>query len=559
VTTMGNRRRQIDMKTRFTPRLLAAVIAAFTWATVAAVPDAAAQEVRIEDSAITLSSGSEGRAELWIRLADGAEHRVTFDDGAISVDGRDVGEYETDGRLAAEWRAVLRDHAGAEGSRLRDALLRLVETLQDWIGDERESETAETFADRLGNLLGLDRPEEEAEVAEAAAAGVVAGGRLAIAPGGVAFDELVGQLDALRGALRQLGGAAGLATDNLAMIVHDDFAIDAGETVAGNLALLDGTLVVSGHVGGDVLVLDGDLVLADGATVDGDILQVGGDVELRGDAAVIAGEIIADVAAISAEVVEVAEAVAPEAPEPSIRVERRSRSTRGPSGPFGRFARNLGMAAEELMGAVTTFIALGLLGLLLVYFARPRVEMVADTVRHEFARSFAMGLAAEVLFFPALLVLCVLVITLPIVPFFVLGTIIAMLAGYVAVAHGAGEMFAQRRYRYEWLERLRRSNSYYYVLSGLVLLLLPFAAAAVLWMLGGTAGFVRGLVAFVAAVGTWILATAGFGSVLLTRGGSRSIVVDWSDAHGGEYTAAPMGEPSPESGVTDDAPEPGDA
>jgi hypothetical protein len=141
-----------------------------------------------------------------------------------------------------------------------------------------------------------------------------------------------------------------------------------------------------------------------------------------------------------------------------------------------------------------------------------------------------MGIAAEVLFFPALLILCVLVITWPIVPFFVLGTGLAMLAGYLAVAHGAGEMFARRRYRYAWLERIRRSNSYYYILSGLVLLLLPFAATAILWVLGGTAGFVRGIVAFVAAIGTWILMTAGFGSVLLTRAGSRSIVVDWSES-----------------------------
>lgn len=527
------------MKNRFTPRLLAAGIAAFAGATAAATPEAAAQEVRIEDSAITLSSGAGGRAELRIRLADGAEHRVAFDDGAISVDGRTVGEYETGGRLAAEWRGLLREHAGADGSGLRDALLRLVETLQDWIGDEEESDAAENLADRLGSLLGLERA-DEAEASEAPSVGVIADGRLAIAPGGVAFDELVGQLDALRTALRQLGSAAGAATDNLAMIVHDDFAIDAGEIVAGNLALLGGTLIVSGSVDGDVLVLDGDLVLADGARVAGDILQVGGDVELRGDAAVIAGEIIADVAAITAEV---AGAVAPEAPEAVApdQFRTRSRSARRPSGPFGRFARNLGTAAEELMGALTTFVALGLLGLLLVYFARPRVEMVADTVRNEFARSFAMGLAAEVLFFPALLILCVLVITLPIVPFFVLGTIVAMLAGYVAVAHGAGEMFAQRRYRYEWLERLRRSNSYYYVLSGLVLLLLPFAAAAVLWVLGGTAGFVRGLVTFVAAVGTWILVTAGFGSVLLTRGGSRSVVVQWDTRE--EYAAEPVAEP----------------
>jgi hypothetical protein len=131
-----------------------------------------------------------------------------------------------------------------------------------------------------------------------------------------------------------------------------------------------------------------------------------------------------------------------------------------------------------------------------------------------------------VLFFPALLIMTVLVITIPVIPFFVIGTGLAMLCGYLAVAHGAGEMFAKRRYRYEWLERLRRSNSYYYVLSGLVLLLIPFALAAALWVFGGLLGFLRGMVVFVACVATWVLCTSGFGAVLLTRAGSASVDPD---------------------------------
>jgi hypothetical protein len=35
---------------------------------------------------------------------------------------------------------------------------------------------------------------------------------------------------------------------------------------------------------------------------------------------------------------------------------------------------------------------------------------------------------------------------------------------------------------------------------------------------------------FVACVATWILVTSGFGAVLLTRAGSRSVVVDWGPA-----------------------------
>ncbi len=159
-----------------------------------------------------------------------------------------------------------------------------------------------------------------------------------------------------------------------------------------------------------------------------------------------------------------------------------------------------------------------------------------------------MGLAGEVLFFPVLLILVVLVITWLVLPFYVLATGLAFLMGYLAVAHAAGEMFANRRYRYEWLERLRRSNSYYYVLSGLVLLLLPFAVASMLWLLGGLTGFLRGLIEFLASLATWVLMTAGFGAVLLTRAGSRGETTGF-----GPWATEGSAEATAEAGEADDA------
>lgn len=523
----------------------------------------AAQEIRVVRSAVTLSSDRGGAAALELVLTNDTGHSIVFADGAISLDGERIGGYQPGGTLAAAWRGFLRDQAGAEADAVRQGLEELVEELETLAGelDGAEAESSRALGQNLAGILGMRRAAETGEV-EAAEVEGPGGARLSIAPGGVRFDELVGQLDRLRGALGRLGDVSEGAAERLALIVHDDFTLTDDDVVGGNLALLDGTLRLDGRVSGDVLVLDGNLVLGDDARVDGNILQVGGDVELA-ETARVSGEILSDFPATPAPG-ETAEATGrEEAPEPPA-VETRVRQRRASEdrGFFGRIAHNFGHATEELVSALSALIILGVLGLLLVYFARARLEVVADTVRHEFARSFAMGLAGEVLFFPALLILLVLVITWPIVPFFVLATGLAMVVGYLAVAHGAGEMFARRRYRYEWLERLRRSNSYYYVLSGLVLLLLPFAAAAILWIGGGTVDFFRGLLAFVACVGTWIVMTAGFGAVLLTRVGSRSVVVDW---HGEAATDDPLAEheppvadpgaagPSAGSGAPDDA------
>jgi len=518
-------------------------------ATRVAVGQQAAQEagaqIRIERSAVTLSSGDGGRAALELGLADDSEHVIAFADGAISLDGDRLGGYEPGGTLVTAWRAFLRDQAGAEGAPLRRGLEELVGTLES-LGRElggAEGESSRALGLGIAGILGMRQTAAVEETAEVEGPG---GARLSIAPGGVRFDELVGQLDRLRDAMARLGGAADGSADRLALIVHDDFSVDAGDVIGGNLALLDGTLRLAGQVAGDVLVLDGHLLLADGARVEGDVLQVGGDVDVA-ETALVTGEILSDFPSPSATATtgRAPPSAAERAPAPpSVERVRETWESRE-RGFFGRIAHNFGHATEELLGALGAFIILGVLGLLLVYFARARLETVADTVRHEFARSFAMGLAGEVLFFPALLILAVLVITWPIVPFFVLATGLAMVVGYLAVAHGAGEMFAQRRYRYEWLERLRRSNSYYYVLSGLVLLLLPFAATAILWIGGGTVDFFRGLLAFVACVATWILMTAGFGAVLLTRVGSRSVVVDW---RGDGPTLDPLVDVEPSAG-----------
>ncbi|HEX8695593.1 MAG TPA: polymer-forming cytoskeletal protein [Longimicrobium sp.] len=52
--------------------------------------------------------------------------------------------------------------------------------------------------------------------------------------------------------------------------------IAAGSTVTGDVAVLDGSLVVAGRVRGDVVVINGDLELRDGAEVTGDVTVVGG-------------------------------------------------------------------------------------------------------------------------------------------------------------------------------------------------------------------------------------------------------------------------------------------
>jgi hypothetical protein len=54
--------------------------------------------------------------------------------------------------------------------------------------------------------------------------------------------------------------------------------IAAGREIVGNVAVQHGPLLLAGHVTGDVLALNSDVVLASTARIDGELLVVGGDV-----------------------------------------------------------------------------------------------------------------------------------------------------------------------------------------------------------------------------------------------------------------------------------------
>jgi hypothetical protein len=70
----------------------------------------------------------------------------------------------------------------------------------------------------------------------------------------------------------------------------DRTAIPSGREVRGNLAVLNGPLLLGGHVTGRVLAINSDVLLQPGAQIDGDLVVVGGEVEGRENAS-IGGEV----------------------------------------------------------------------------------------------------------------------------------------------------------------------------------------------------------------------------------------------------------------------------
>jgi hypothetical protein len=221
-----------------------------------------------------------------------------------------------------------------------------------------------------------------------------------------------------------------------------------------------------------------------------------------------------------------AERAAQQAERRASRAAEQAAAPRRSRGPFYHFTRGL----EGIFSLLLTYVVLFGIAFVAIFFgARKYIEGVADTARHATGRSMLVGLAGGFLAVPvfvlgiiALVISIVgipaLLVWVPLFPFAVVG---AVLLGYLAIAHAAGEALAERRfYVHDWFER---GNSYYFLLSGLGLLLAFFLAAQVVRMAGPWMGFMQGLLTFIGSAITFFALCTGFGAVLISRAGSRPV------------------------------------
>jgi cytoskeletal protein CcmA (bactofilin family) len=449
-------------------------------------------------------------ARLELELASGDTHTVELNSGTVLIDGARRGSYETGGAFERAWRDLLRNPDLGETEQLGGRLAAW-EPPADAAGASGLSAVLGAF-DRYDP--SITAAETDALAADARPAGPAADGQVTIVPRAGSLERLGERLRELNETLGRISGEEFGLEGDFSLVVHDDYRIGDEATIEGDVALLGGTLTVDGEIEGDVLVLGGRLQLEPGSLVMGDVRSVGGEVETTG--ATVTGEILS---------LSLAEASAATRAT-DARVDRRAdrsgewdHDRRRDRGFFGSIAHNVSRTIGDIVGTIVWIVGLTLLGAGLVYFAPGRLEAIAAEARADVLRSFGVGLAGQLLFFPILLLLVVLIVTWLVVPFYVLAVAVAVPAGYLAVARGLGEVVVDRRY--ELFERfnLNRQNTYYYVLNGVIVLLAPFAIAAVLQLFGGVLGFLRGLTLFLAIVLTWAAATTGFGAVILTRGG----------------------------------------
>ena len=314
-------------------------------------------------------------------------------------------------------------------------------------------------------------------------------------PGGASVD--LGDLSQPEAIERKLRSAVPAPRPNVQLTIPNgqarlgDFSIGSAETVTGHLLVVSGDANVYGKLLGNLVTMDGNVVMHPGGAVSGDILALHGDVKGQG------GEIGGEVRTLNA-------------------------ATKAPAPPESA-ATTVATVGRNVAGVLGVFFTLLALGVGVVMFARPSLEVVSDTVSHSFGRSFVTGLVGQILVLPTFGMLVVgLVLSVAgilLLPFavvvYVLLVILGLVGGYLAVAHAIGETYIRRR-----LARgtaVGSPNSYRYLFAGLTGLFALWAG----WSVFSWVPVAGELMRAAAVLLTWLLGTAGFGAALLSRAGAR--------------------------------------
>lgn len=279
--------------------------------------------------------------------------------------------------------------------------------------------------------------------------------------------------------------------------VFGGVTVPADEAVSGQVVAVLGSVRIDGEVGDQVVAVMGSVDLGPNALVRGDVVSIGGRVR-RAEGAEIRGAVTE---------VSLAGAGVP----PHV-------------GPWGGWRSEPWAeqfsAVPKLVGTAFRFLLLVLLASIALVVARPIVEASAQRVSDNPVQATLVGLAAQILLVPALVltvvVLAVSIIGIPLlilVPFALLLLVLLALAGFSGTAYAVG-LWARRRFN------LAGSPPFVDVLIGVLIILTPVLLARLVAFAGWP---VNPLVILLLVIGITIefLAwSSGFGAVL-TNGFTR--------------------------------------
>ena len=419
---------------------------------------------------------------------------IQIGDGVVAVDGEPVAGRELRDLLGDDADLVLRltyldeparralfgDAAGARGAAIPGVAAAP--------GAPASAATAPDATTAGAAARGAPAPDVAASGAAAPDARAVSGAATAVeerderSPGGVDDDppRRTSRQDVFR-----LGGSV---------------TVDRDERIRGDVAVIGGSLTVDGEVTGDVVVIGGTARFGPEASVRGAVTVIGGSLRRAPTSTLRQGVTHIAVARFN----------------PFARMNDWIPDL----WPFARHDSRLS-GGGDLAGTAMRLFFLALIASLAFLLARGPVERVARRTRAEPIKAGLVGLLAQVLFVPVLVVgIVLLVISLvgiPLLfflPFVMVAIAVVLVFGFTGVVLGLGDLVRGRM-------GATGPATYVSVWAGIAIILVPTLAGEAMEEVAG--GVFTGLGVLFVLTGLFVeyaAWTAGLGALLLNRFGS---------------------------------------
>ena len=280
--------------------------------------------------------------------------------------------------------------------------------------------------------------------------------------------------------------------------------IGPGES-AGDAVCIGCAVTVEGEVDGDAVAVGGRVELKPGSTVGGNAVAVGGRVDVA-SGATVEGDAVAVGASVHIEEGGVVEG------------QRSSVGWGGgfPGGRHGFFPFDFSGSFADFFWSLLRALILALVAAIVILFVRDPVERTSRRLVEEPWKAIFAGLLTQLLFFPVLVVVTVIlavsIIGIPLlvlVPVAVLAFVIAMLIGYVAVAQSLGRWAKER---FGW----RLSEPFVVVLAGVLLLQGTTIAGRFVSLFGSVAGILGFTILCLGFFLKYVGWTIGLGGMVLS-------------------------------------------
>jgi hypothetical protein len=281
--------------------------------------------------------------------------------------------------------------------------------------------------------------------------------------------------------------------------------------------------------GGDRVRIGGGVTVGPDEIVDGDVVAIGGGAqiegEVRGDVVAVGGGVtLGPRASVSNNVVAVGGLLKR---DPAARIGGEIQEIGLGTIDFGRWnwsGNPLSMWRGSMMGSAFAFAGtlarlaiLCLLAALVVLLGRDFMVRAAGWAAVEPVKAGAIGLLAQVLFLPVLIItIVVLVITivgipmLILIPFLILGLALVGVVGFSGVAYRVGSYVGARL---GW----NTDSPYLTTIGGVLVLLSPTVLARLVGLTGLPLFPITGVLVFLGLTIEYLAWTIGFGAVALMR------------------------------------------